>query len=1215
MSKSCAFCSFVTDDEAVFKEHVAGVHGWGNAASVARSATRSPQADTIYCYGCHRPNTRRAAACRYCFAPLAPSDAAERLGQTYLLNRLVDLQARGFLTGDRADAIRAELLASLGIPSVPPERPAVRAPEVGERVVEPAVEAAVAPVVAPMPAATASRPSKPRQPTGPGLLSPERAPSLLLYVGAFLIVVAALIFVGVSGQQIAGETKLVMLIAGTIAFLVVALLCHRSARVIEAGRTFLVIGALLVPLDFAAYYLLITNAALSFDVVWTLGWLVSAGLYATLASTGYGRLYSYFFLPAAIATVAGIEMVVDLPGAWALIPIAVLCLVLDYADAAAAIDPLRRLTRPIARASRYVGSFVLGVTIVLAPLTSDRRSIMAALAIAGVYYAWRAPRGTTWERWAAATAPAGVAISLVYVLHAPSQTHGFVLALLALAYGIAGDVAGLGAPVRTAPWLAAIFERIAAIALVLALVPVDGYWKAPFVGAFVGIAMAGGLATVAMRRSARWPWVPTLVYCAALLLHAGVLALAIALGLVHAGLAPLSGLVGREVALVVAPLAVLLGLATAYAARRLSHLATSVALSALASAAVAVAFAFADRPLATALAFTACAGVVLASIVDRRPRGLWIALVFAGAGAIALDLWLSPAVEVRPLALTGAALVLFIPAYLSRFAASALARTTREIALAVAAAGVIIGYASLADARLPGIPTFSQTLWLATVPVVLAFGALAVAEGLRRRSEETILAGTCFFLGAVLMLIARARPGIVEAYTIPVALYLTLVAWGLAHWRARRDRDLGMPAAAGAALALIVPTYVGAWTNSDVTRAVVVLGESLVLLRFAADRGHHVLANVSLLGLAGVLLLSGTAPLAFESATALFGSLGIGLAIAVPRFITWRLDTRSRELTELVSALLVLVPPVVRATMRGSDALDQGASALAAAVVIVAIALWSGRRALLAVGLATIAFVGVLALPEAVRAEPYVTAAALALVLLALSIPRYLPRRLPLSHESALQVTAGALLLSSVTQRTYTAGGEAAIRLIVECLALIACGLVARRVMLSYAGIGGAGLAAIWIMSAPDDREFYGIVFGAALVAVGLTAARYAPRVLDQRALMALETGGALLFIAPTLISGWADDFFPRTPMVFLEILLLLGLGVVMHRRWLAAPAVLAFGLEAVRGLIDTINRLPNYVLFAASGALLLAVGFVLLLKREAWHAWSERAVRWWTRI
>src|SRR3989337_110232 len=65
------------------------------------------------------------------------------------------------------------------------------------------------------------------EPAGPGLFSPERAPSLLLYVGAFLIVVSALIFVNVSGEQISDNTKLVLMLVGTIAFVVAGLACHR----------------------------------------------------------------------------------------------------------------------------------------------------------------------------------------------------------------------------------------------------------------------------------------------------------------------------------------------------------------------------------------------------------------------------------------------------------------------------------------------------------------------------------------------------------------------------------------------------------------------------------------------------------------------------------------------------------------------------------------------------------------------------------------------------------------------------------------------------------------------------------------------------------------------------------------------------------------------------------------------------------------------------
>lgn len=47
--------------------------------------------------------------------------------------------------------------------------------------------------------------------------------------------------------------------------------------------------------------------------------------------------------------------------------------------------------------------------------------------------------------------------------------------------------------------------------------------------------------------------------------------------------------------------------------------------------------------------------------------------------------------------------------------------------------------------------------------------------------------------------------------------------------------------------------------------------------------------------------------------------------------------------------------------------------------------------------------------------------------------------------------------------------------------------------------------------------------------------------------------------------------------------------------------------------MTDIVKRLPSWALFGASGTLLLTVGFVLLITREAWNAWSRRACAWWT--
>lgn len=1187
MTKSCGFCSFRTDDEALFADHVFVAHGWGTGGS--------------------------ATGKRQAFAAGTSGD----VGRAYVLNELVKLRSAGVIDDDTVERIRRYYLATHdaeprtsadAVPSSPPQTlPA----------------GPTAPEPRPLPSTDIPRPIVP---AGPGLFSPERAPSLLLYIGAFLIVVSALIFVNVSGQQISGGLKLALLVLGTLGFIGVGLVCHRSPRVVEAGRTFLAIGAVLVPLDFAAYYVLISGLTLAPSIVWTLGSLVSAGLYGILAMSGFGRLYAYLFLPAALSTVAGIEWVLAVPTEWLTLPVAVVPMALTLARSRVPDERVERLAGPLDRPGQILAGIALLMSASLVPLfepfsgvssPTDRRVVVATFVVATLYYGIRARGGSTFDRWRAVLGPGAIAIAIAYALRVPLQTYGFTLTLLAFAYGVAGDVWRLGTPVPLPGWIKSISERIALAAAVAALVPFGAYWRAPFVGAFVDLAIGAGLAAVCVRRVAeRLPIAPAFLATSAVAIHVGVLLLLIPLGLIHASLAPYSGFVGREVALAFAPLAALLGGAAWVARSRLRPLARDVALIALASAAATLFYAYEDPPLATILAAVAGVALVVAARAARMPLALWIAAAAFAVGAISLDRWLRPPLEVRPLALAAVALLVFVPAYLPRWRGALLSEVQRQIGLVTSAAAVVVGLAAWGTVPVAnGQDLFSLPLWIATVPAVVVWGGIGVADGMLRRSESQLLGSSVLFLGAVLMVVARFRPEPIEAYTLPVAGYLTIVAWALAHWDAKLRPTVELPSRIAAVLALVLPTYELCWSGDDVLRGVVVLAESVLVLVLAvwiADQAVALTA-VALLGL--MVIRAGAAPLAFESSTAAFGVLVVGLALVAGRVPRVSVDTWTREGAELVASLLIVVPPLARALARGTDALDHGASVLAVSVVLAALAMSSGRRVLLGVGLGAAAAVGVLALPDSARAEPYVAAAGAALLVLAVSIGGVVPRRLSLRHEWALEITAAALALSSAAQETFAVGGGATIRLVAESLGLVAVGLLVARPMIAYVGIAGAGLAGSWVLGDVGAREFHGIIVGAALVALALAAARYAPRVLDARALLGMEGGGALLFIAPTLLAGWGEDFFPRTPMVFFEILLVLGVGVLLHRRWLVAAAVAALGLETIRGLIDAVNRLPNYVLFAASGALLLGMGFVLLLNREAWRAWSNRVIAWWARL
>src|SRR2546421_569815 len=72
--------------------------------------------------------------------------------------------------------------------------------------------------------------------------------NLLLYLGAFFVVMAALIFVAYSWRSLGGTTKAAIMLGFTAAFLGAGAACLRAPRVRPAGHTFLAISALLTPL-------------------------------------------------------------------------------------------------------------------------------------------------------------------------------------------------------------------------------------------------------------------------------------------------------------------------------------------------------------------------------------------------------------------------------------------------------------------------------------------------------------------------------------------------------------------------------------------------------------------------------------------------------------------------------------------------------------------------------------------------------------------------------------------------------------------------------------------------------------------------------------------------------------------------------------------------------------------------------------------------------
>src|SRR5712692_718262 len=499
----------------------------------------------IYCYSCGRPNPFDARTCTNCRALLTLTENARIFGRAYVLNHLAEMVASGVLDEESAVRVRGALLDASGLPGARAAATPSTAPsaEVAALVASQAEPEAIA--VVPPPAEPAHV-----EPAGPGLFSPERAPSLLLYVGAFLIVVSALIFVNVSGEQISNTVKLALMLFGTVAFVVGGLVFHRVPRVVEAGRTFLLIGALITARDFAAYYVLIVRTSpLTTPEMWILGSLVSAVLYAVLALTAFGRIYAYLFFVATLTALAGIGVRLDARDGWAFVPFVLFAIALELADHVGP-ERLGTLSGPLALPSRVLAAAALagGVIASLGPAPS-RWALTAIVAVGSAYYAIRSSAAVEWERWLVVIGPAAVAAAAVYDIGGAPQTYGFVAVLLAISYGIAGDIAGLGTPVPLPAWVTRRARAVSWFAVGGALLPASSYWRAPLVGTLVNLAMAGflGLAAALRAREPRAPGASRAdlgghVIAGALALHLGVLFAGLSFGLIHGGLSPFTGL-------------------------------------------------------------------------------------------------------------------------------------------------------------------------------------------------------------------------------------------------------------------------------------------------------------------------------------------------------------------------------------------------------------------------------------------------------------------------------------------------------------------------------------------------------------------------------------------------------------------------------------------------------------------------------------------------
>jgi hypothetical protein len=256
------------------------------------------------------------------------------------------------------------------------ETPSLTLPQRG-REKEPAVSVAL-PTAAPNPAPTPTFPQRGRETVRPERSLREffadRSILILSYVGAFLLIVATLLFELSAFSALDSTARFAGVLVLNLVFGAAGWLCFRLPAMRLVGRTYIAIGAMMVPLTFIAAWVFLTpqQYGLSRDLAIAIAAASCLLLYGVLAVNLESKGYALLSLIAlAIAWVAVLD-ILD-PGRWRgalLIPAAGVYLLTAYR---------------FARFSRFHAAFarLAGWAIHLAALGAVATTAMSALFLPG----------------------------------------------------------------------------------------------------------------------------------------------------------------------------------------------------------------------------------------------------------------------------------------------------------------------------------------------------------------------------------------------------------------------------------------------------------------------------------------------------------------------------------------------------------------------------------------------------------------------------------------------------------------------------------------------------------------------------------------------------------------------------------------------------------------------------------------------------------------
>ena len=461
-----------------------------------------------YCHSCGGRGDRRNPRCEACGTVRALNKLGLIARTAFVLNELRAWPMADVLTAQQRARVETFYEDQMSALTTAPGAAAV-----AMRV--PAAPASQTPIPAPRRAPVAPRPLQPKKEMDWSWLTQQQA-NLFLFAGAFLTVIAALIYVGYSGEAVSGALKMTLLAFYTGAFLVGGAICLRIPRVEMAGRVFFAIGSVLVPINFVAARTLAEDSNLNPETLWLTGSIMTAAFWTSVAYLGLGRAYSFGGGGALISAVLAFVVRVEMPAEWIPAAFVALATLMSLTSIIGQTTLRSRIGEIWTYQAHAVALFSVVFAVAVAMFTSGGIEYDLAtrwflpLTFAGFAAYALLQMAATREQPAAIAAIVGFGaafIAIGYAVETPAETYVVLAAALAVTFG-AIMLAATNAP-KDAPlapqsdlmlrWAAMISTGIALViallVLQLAAEPEVGYtvrtrWFLPATFALIAVFYA-----------------------------------------------------------------------------------------------------------------------------------------------------------------------------------------------------------------------------------------------------------------------------------------------------------------------------------------------------------------------------------------------------------------------------------------------------------------------------------------------------------------------------------------------------------------------------------------------------------------------------------------------------------------------------------------------------------------------------------------------------